>query len=376
MDDIFDALVANFQSPNVSDNLDQQHTVVDRNDVNSDKTTINEKKRKRQISDNDHQHESTTKDDKKSKKKKKTRKPNTAPPSKTNGNGLRKKREPFDVGVIRAAKLISTRTHKLNEDMSISVQNIVASVQIVYTDTPEMENVRLSHRGLVDNIFKQGAGCSCNSLAFQSIKIKTNDGTLAIFCHGELIFTGVTSVESTKKQLEMLRPKLPLHRPFIFADLRVLNIVYSFDTQFRLNLHKIQRCCNEYKVKYEPEKFPGCIITLKEKDEGQKNNEPNPSTLLATSSDVLIGTLEESEDIVEKLVNEAAANSKVVSICFATGKGIITGCIDTASATKCARDLYNNVLIRYKDTSSKPVKKTAATKAVSSNMIPLIIRQN
>lgn len=369
MDDIFDALITNNnnKSTNVTTELNkQQHNAT--TSTKESNVPSNKKKRKRQTADTE---EKSTK----KKKKTPTAKQSSSISPIQSGNASQKKREPFDIGVVRAAKLISTRTHKLNDDMSISVQNIVASVQIVYTDTPEMENVRLSHRSLVDNIFKQGAGCSCNSLAFQSIKIKTNDGTLAIFCHGELIFTGVTSVESTKKQLDMLRPKLPLHRSFMFADLRVLNIVYSFDTQFRLNLHKIQRCCNQYKVKYEPDNFPGCIITLKEKDEGHKNKE-HVDTTTVTASVALIHTADENEDMVEKVVREAAANSKVVSICFATGKGIITGCIDTESATKCAHDLYNNVLIKYKDTSSKPVKKTAAAKVVSSNMIPLIIRQN
>ena len=313
----------------------------------------------------------------------------------------RENREPFEIGVERAARQISSRTHQLNPDMSISVQNIVASVQIVFADTKE--NVRLSHSSLVNNIFKHGVGCSSNSLAFQSIKIKTSDGTIAIFCHGELIFTGVTTIESTKQQLEMLRPMLPLNRPFLFVNFRILNIVYSFDTGFRLKLNHVLRYCEEFRVKYEPTKFPGCIVTLKEKDDDtdvQSEHRLHGSSRMIEEEAVVeqevadrLLTSELSElmektsagavnvedaqeaDAAQRAVREASANSKVVSICFATGKGIITGCVNTKSALSCAEDLYSTVLVRYKDADNKPIKRPAVAKVVYSSIIPLLVKK-
>lgn len=196
----------------------------------------------------------------------------------------------------------------INENFSISVQNMVIRSKAVKQNDKDV-SYPLPHRELA-KAFGSLTGYSLNRAAFSSFKVKFSnpEATYSIFDTGRIVVTGARSVSDARKQLlfieDMIKKRVKVGTlsldDFCIHTMTVTNIVYSFEANFAIDTHRLSASV-EVCATYEAENFPGCIIVLD-------------------------------------------TDKRITSICFSTGKGIITGCRTKKEALAISKYLYDIIL--------------------------------
>jgi len=143
-----------------------------------------------------------------------------------------------------------------DEDIQVTIQNVVASVDLYFKIDLEKTASILMHSSEIAYIPEQFPGLV--------VKIKQPKTSALVFGSGKMVITGAKSAEEIKQAVGVLREKLKesaMTKGTRKPRINVQNIVASGKIGYRIDL-ELAALLLESSM-YEPEQFPGLIYRLK-----------------------------------------------------------------------------------------------------------------
>ena len=138
---------------------------------------------------------------------------------------------------------------------SLKIENIVASGSI-------------AHSLDLEDISEKIEGCELNKKRFPGAVYRLEKPKMAalIFSSGKVVLTGLQSHESLEIGQEKILKQLKENGAEILEnpDVKVTNIVCSYDMGRNINLNRVVITLNLENIEYEPEQFPGLVYRIEE----------------------------------------------------------------------------------------------------------------
>ena len=147
--------------------------------------------------------------------------------------------------------LSTTAVDQTPSQITINIENVVATAKI---------NQTLN----LKKIIKKLSGVQYNPKKFPGVimRLEYPKSVILFFSTGNIVCTGATSIEKTRKAFETFVDILRKHvtSEIMFSDVKIQNIVSSANLGRKIHLEKAARTLP--KSLYEPEQFPGIIHRL------------------------------------------------------------------------------------------------------------------
>lgn len=167
----------------------------------------------------------------------------------------------------------------------VKVENVVASIWIGTTMDLEMidskvDEVKYDRKRFPGLIYK----------------LEAPKAVILIFRNGKAVCTGAKSIEDIYTAIDMVTKRfkgigVPIENE---PEIKIVNIVASYDLESDLNLNAVAVGLGMENVEYEPEQFPGLVYRIKE---------PKAVVLLFGSGKVICTGARRLEDVERAIEN-------------------------------------------------------------------------
>ena len=162
---------------------------------------------------------------------------------------------------------------------SLKIENIVASGEIA----KEMDLQSISEN--IEN-------CELNTKRFPGAVLRITVPKIAalLFSSGKVVLTGIRNNDDLEKGLDIIIKSLKENGvdTFDVPNVKVTNIVCSYDMGKPVNLNRIVVTLNLENIEYEPEQFPGLVYRIEE---------PKIVALIFSSGKIILTGGKNMEDI-------------------------------------------------------------------------------